>query len=269
MSNFAFRWAHHALILPLLFLIGGCVSTPNIPSKSACEFSHNGSKLKIEGELNDAVLDCIESGATTSLKRVDVFSQGGRPGVSMKIADTLSKYDINLTVDTLCASSCANYLVPIAKSLQLSEGSAIILHGSIDAATLAKSLELAKTEEIRQRNQDVYRQQSNFAREHNVSKGWLLYRESEERSTGSFGKFVVGNSKDLKSSEPVVAKYLIVTEPFLRSCLSSVQILPFENTLPQMATRSSRMRRSLARSGYSLTEGIKCMAQIPNSDFDS
>lgn len=57
-------------------------------------------------------------------------SQGGDLRAGIEIGRILNSNMAALVVDTICLSSCANYLVPGSRYLYVAEGSVIALHGS-------------------------------------------------------------------------------------------------------------------------------------------
>lgn len=82
---------------------------------------------------SDRLLKCLDylevDGALHALR---ITSAGGETGRTLLTAKRLiGKLDV-LIVDKLCASSCANYLVPAASKLMVNPNSYVILHGSVN-----------------------------------------------------------------------------------------------------------------------------------------
>jgi len=83
-----------------------------------------------------------------------ITSGGGDAWVTLELARGLrGKLDL-IVVDALCASSCANYLVPAAKRVRIEPGSYVLLHGSLshrDATPQHDAIRKSVAEQMRAR----------------------------------------------------------------------------------------------------------------------
>lgn len=74
-------------------------------------------------------------------KKLIIQSPGGMVEEAIKISKTMQKLKSALIVRGLCASSCANYLIPSATMAYIEIGSIILFHGDLQTSliTLNKS----------------------------------------------------------------------------------------------------------------------------------
>lgn len=84
-----------------------------------------------------ACLDAVKDGEISELR---ITSGGGKAWETLQIARRM-RGRINLLVDGLCASSCANYLLPAAKQVRVEPHSYVLLHGSINLRDLESQQE--------------------------------------------------------------------------------------------------------------------------------
>ena len=62
---------------------------------------------------------------------VVISSEGGRVDAAIKLARWLYESRAAIVIDGPCLSSCANYLVPVARQLYLTRRAVIAMHGSV------------------------------------------------------------------------------------------------------------------------------------------
>lgn len=60
-----------------------------------------------------------------------ISSEGGRIDMAIKLAQWLHRSRAAVVIDGPCLSSCANYLVPVARQLYLTRRAVIAMHGSV------------------------------------------------------------------------------------------------------------------------------------------
>jgi hypothetical protein len=198
------------------------------------------------------MLACVQRHAGRSVRRVVVESEGGPVRFAIPVARLMAPLRVELVVRGRCNSSCANYLLPVARRVTLEPGAMILLHGGMDEHMLAKGAA-----------RDDYDLEQSFAAQHRVPLGWLLFRTAEEYAQGSLGRYVSGGpSADPEALEgreaPPSMKALLVEEDFLRSCLKEVELTPFRDTLAQRAGRQVKLRERLARQGVYLSGSMAC-----------
>ncbi|WP_310622315.1 hypothetical protein [Flexibacterium corallicola] len=92
--------------------------------------SNNENKLCLYGSLSDIDLAYFKK-TITNIDKIDVIvrSSGGPVETWLTVAELLSHKVHELTVDELCFSSCANYIVPIARQITSGPNSLIAWHG--------------------------------------------------------------------------------------------------------------------------------------------
>lgn len=84
---------------------------------------------ELEGDAVAAVASLLDSSGGSIAKLV-IDSGGGDVNVGMDLAELVLASGLDLTVERLCASSCANYVFPAGKSKRINPGSVVVWHGS-------------------------------------------------------------------------------------------------------------------------------------------
>lgn len=122
-------------LLPLsilsLALLSGCKSTP-IVFMPEHNVSVSGSTLIFDGPISgDSVLEALRvvrnSGVVIEMLRIT--SPGGDVPSGIELGYFIKDNNLNVEVDKLCFSACANYVIPAAKTVVINEGSLIGWHG--------------------------------------------------------------------------------------------------------------------------------------------
>lgn len=83
------------------------------------------------GPSDAPLLECIQS-QQDHIRRIVITSNGGDALVSIQAAELLADSHPDVEVRALCASSCANYIVPVAANLVVQHGSILALHGGAE-----------------------------------------------------------------------------------------------------------------------------------------
>jgi broad specificity phosphatase PhoE len=90
---------------------------------------------------SDKLAECLKSLEVNDIAELRINSRGGEIPPTLQLGESLiGKIDL-LIVDGLCASSCANYILPTARRLIVEPDSLVVLHGSIDVRQIAAYLE--------------------------------------------------------------------------------------------------------------------------------
>lgn len=207
--------------------------------QTRCDASADGD-LTLRGPTDAAMLACVQRYASPALRRVIVTSGGGDVNSALSIADLLAPLRAEIVVRRECHSSCANYLLPVARRITLEPDSWIILHGSIDGHALTQMLASGG-------DRALYERQMAFAQRHDLPLGWLLFRTDEEFRAGSPGRHVTGKIQTWSSAGDANIAYTVAEEAFLRSCLTRVEITPFAATRSQRLYTDARYRARWAR----------------------
>lgn len=121
----------------MLFLMSlvGCASQQQHGSKYLCkqqdaEIHIDGSTLFFNGDLSeDSVLCAINMAQGHDIKTLNVRSEGGVIDDAMYFAHWIRDGQINVEINELCFSSCANYIFPAGVIKYISERDLIGWHG--------------------------------------------------------------------------------------------------------------------------------------------
>lgn len=124
------------IVLVFSFLVVGCTSL-----KDVGESSHNpeafvgieDGNLIYQGEITEASNNVIFSlfrAAEFKPNRLLISSQGGDIGAGMDLGQWVRDNNLDVEVTRVCASSCANYVLPAANKKYLRKDSILIWHGS-------------------------------------------------------------------------------------------------------------------------------------------
>lgn len=116
------------------------------------DITFSGFTGNLAGETHKDLVSCVEGSGLKFIDHLYITSRGGDAWRTLTFALAYKGRIHNVVVRGLCASSCANYIVPLAVNLVVEPRSYILLHGAISAKseiqsidkgqpTLAKSLE--------------------------------------------------------------------------------------------------------------------------------
>ncbi|MCG9625544.1 hypothetical protein L1D34_11905 [Vibrio mediterranei] len=119
------------LSLVTLAVLSGCKSIPIIfmPDHNV---SVSGSTLIFDGPISgDSVLEALRvvrnSGA--NIEKIRITSPGGDVPSGIELGYFIKENNLDVEVDKLCFSACANYVIPAAKTVLIKKGSLIGWHG--------------------------------------------------------------------------------------------------------------------------------------------
>lgn len=232
-----------------------------------------GRETLILNGLTDAALrDCVSSKLTSAVSTVIVTSAGGPAADALGLAELFSGRKLDFRVRRYCNSSCANYLLPTARSLTLEPGSIILLHGGIDerhvkrlidgraeliesgikegltprAAAAAFEQQVAQAEAVRV-------EQRAFSLKHQVRPGWHLYRSGPDLTVDI-------DRLHLDGSE----RFLLAEEALIRTCLPAVTVHPFQLDLARRILSKPARAAQLKRQGVAFSgEGVCSSRSYP------
>lgn len=98
------------------------------------EISVSNGTLYFTGDLSDSSVAAFQAvtaeRAPGDIKKIVVNSPGGDTVAGRVIGRWISAHKLDLEVDTICFSSCANYLFPAAVRKSIREGAFVGWHGS-------------------------------------------------------------------------------------------------------------------------------------------
>ena len=120
----------------------------------------------LDGPANTQVAETIKSSGGR-VSRLVIDSGGGDVNQGMDLAEIVLAHQLDVEVERLCASSCANYVFPAAKNKVIQPGAVVVWHGSaiqegldegpgLDDIVMAdgSTLSLSEKRELLQRNKE-------------------------------------------------------------------------------------------------------------------
>ncbi|GEM_PF-696396 len=229
-----------------------------------------GKTMFLTGDIDPSMLDCVKSLANThphGFKTVRLDSPGGNVEAALDIAEILADYHADMIVKHDCSSSCANYFLPVAKSIRLEEGAGILLHGTIDDGLVEiwkqdKSETFKNTSNKYENHIQLVEKSLAFLNRHHIHRGWWLWRTHQDRLNNNFGRYVKGKPQDWPNLmcyfRHCVRSYILAEESFLKSCLKGVQIYPFNNTAVQRMYTDKKFRKRMTRQGVYPSGTMRC-----------
>jgi hypothetical protein len=107
-------------------------SLESLAARRDCEYSGTAHRVVYAGP-SEELGSCLErlGKKDSAIEELRVTSGGGDAWITLQSAMSLrGRLDL-LVVDGLCASSCADYLLPAAKRVRIEPHSYVLLHGSL------------------------------------------------------------------------------------------------------------------------------------------
>lgn len=245
-----------ALIPLVAATLVSCAATLNTVglNPSTCRDTDNGT-LRLKGPTDEVMLDCVQSAQAESLDTIIISSSGGSASIAMDIGDVLASRNIKIIVEDICASSCANYLLPVASHVTVSKNALIMLHGSIDPGFVRQAAQKTQGEPLNL-VKTLHTKQADYRLRHSIPKAWLLWREQYQES-GNKIVGLTGRFEDLNPST-TLRRRLIVGPDFMKSCFPD-QIIDFSvDALLIKAKEDQKLAKRLARDGYFSTGSARC-----------
>ena len=179
-----FERARKAVEMPIAAIRAG----PSDVGAYTC--SYDGPLIQYNGATTLQLVNCLLA-APEEADRLVVTSAGGNVDWAIFAANVLKRRNLEVEVVGLCASSCANYLVPAARRFHADRYAAILVHGapmppdrerlgeafkragfSEDSPTFESSLQ-----DNMKRDELTYALHNNFMREFNVGSGYYLLED--------------------------------------------------------------------------------------------
>lgn len=231
------------LVFAVAFLaLCGCATTSPSPGESTCQVS--GDVIRVIGPTDSSMLGCLEK--FDDFSRVEITSAGGSVRSAIAIGEKLAAMQVELAVAGYCESSCANYLVPVARTLVVRTGARLVLHGSVDQWAVARGASAS-----------LYETQRVFAQTHSIPPGWLLMRTEADAALRRHGDSITFAEGEDETGD---AAFIIVDSEFLASCLPR---LPVTWEAPSYVTTmisDPRLARRLQERGFRPSGGMRCAA---------
>ncbi len=122
------------ILLSAVLLLTACAGTKNTSQEPPTTvFLDKENQIHYDGHLNKEANERLFELYETSITKPDtlvISSSGGGVMLGMDLGDWVYDNEINIVIDKLCASSCANYIFTAGKQKSLKKDSIIIWHGS-------------------------------------------------------------------------------------------------------------------------------------------
>ncbi len=115
--------------------------------------------LRLEGAIFEPMVEQIKALFSSSITTFEVDSEGGDTAAALEIAELMMSRKIDLVVDGLCVSSCANYLFVAAERKLVKPGSVVGWHGGYSNARSVLKEDLAdvlRRHSLLKREQSLY-----------------------------------------------------------------------------------------------------------------
>lgn len=228
----------------------------NVGEEPVCERVSTDT-LRVWGATDEAMLACFQTAFDPQVTQLLISSHGGDVSIAMDIAELIAPVGLHMTIERECNSSCANYLIPVARRLTMAPRGLILIHGSVDDAFI-KRLEAGGMEA---RRLDIFKslhaRQADFMTTYDVPPAWLLFRRlpvgNEEAVQGLAGRFEhFGPPRPGRS-------FIMVEFEFIRSCFPDLQFDPWIDTAPQLARSDETARQYWADMNYYRTASARCI----------
>ncbi len=222
--------------------------------------------LYLDGYINKKMLGCVQTlvqNRSTPIKTISVDSPGGEVDTAIDIADMIAPYKADLLVRKECNSSCADYFIPVSKSVRLEKGAYILIHGTIDSGSIEESRK--KYPGAYEKNRQLVKKNLDFLLRHHIHKGWWLWRDPEDSKEygTSYGKFITGKPY-FRNSFPYIHigsknGAVMVEEKFIKSCLGeTVYIYPFKGTLVQNLYQDKKLMKKAMKQWVQPSGTMRC-----------
>ena len=231
-------------LFSLSVFIGGCATSPNSVAFRGCNYI-TPTTLKIKGTISAETAKCIKQGSPAIVDTLLVDTEGGNVRAAIIIANLLESHP-HVIVEGQCNSSCANYIIPVARELTLEKSAALSIHGSINKVFVERNREAAALEDraIFDALEKTAEIQLDFARKNNIHPGWLMVEGPGTFGTSVLSPYLTGDVEELTLFEsPARLEKILVDELLLQSCFPNLKINTFVDTYVQKLRISKRLKK--------------------------
>lgn len=151
--------------------------------------------VRLSGAIRSDDDKQFEAALSPAIKRVELNSAGGQASTALRMAALIEARKIQVVVDGVCASSCANYLFSAGSDRSIRPGSIVLWHGAPDEASRAdmrkQLLELMRKDGLPET--DV---QENLRREDARLSGWIAEQNKLFNRQGLNVDVLYGSSRE-------------------------------------------------------------------------
>jgi len=109
------------------------IAAPQEPPEAQVKLIDGTKAVYYQGEMDDSAIVQVATlikSAEGTVKRLVINSGGGDVNGGMDLAELVLAHQLDVEVERLCASSCANYVFPAGKTKQIQKGAVVVWHGS-------------------------------------------------------------------------------------------------------------------------------------------
>ncbi|HWQ39982.1 MAG TPA: hypothetical protein VNM24_15470 [Burkholderiales bacterium] len=166
-----------------LIAIAGCGAPPRGAETGLAQRVHVAGEVRVElngnaaiyrGELTEGGLQALKKlTAGRSVDTLIVDSAGGEIVAGMDVGDFVLERQLDVTVDGVCLSSCANYVFPAGRRKTILPGSVVAWHGSAKQPGLLDELHAISERAIKARKLPAGREAEELVRARQVNVDYL------------------------------------------------------------------------------------------------
>lgn len=110
-------------------------ASADLPPSSICHYSSGGS-VTYNGQTSAGLAACLDGAPGRIIHTLNITSDGGDAAQTLALARRYEGRIGHVVVQGWCASSCANYILPIADTITVPDNAYVVLHGSYSAQTI-------------------------------------------------------------------------------------------------------------------------------------
>jgi hypothetical protein len=97
--------------------------------------------LRWYGNINRENVDAtLKDGWLKDVKRLQIYSHGGEGIAAIRLANEIIEREIDVEVDMICHSACANYIFVAGKNKNIPAGAIVTWHGGAESVRLQQML---------------------------------------------------------------------------------------------------------------------------------
>lgn len=127
----------------VVLFLSGCATTPIIPDVSEISYEGDGVLIFKSDITRSSVDRFFELNEIYPIDKIYISSRGGDVASGIDMGLIVYESRIDVVVDDICASSCANYIFPAASEKYIKKDSLLVWHGSAFQGNFVKAGEIS------------------------------------------------------------------------------------------------------------------------------
>ncbi|MCV2350661.1 hypothetical protein [Paucibacter sp. Y2R2-4] len=154
-------------LLWLLFFLSACHHAPeSLPHSTEPQLKLFGERLVFAGAITKGSSKLFSHYvATENIATLVMASGGGDVDAAIEIAEIVFRRGINVEVQVMCMSSCANYIFPAGRTKTIAPGAIVGWHGNVTHLTYLDHLNPLRSDaQVRQVNLLTAKREAEFFR---------------------------------------------------------------------------------------------------------